>query len=119
MNRADTLRAHLADLGFTDLQSEIPILGKTPDGAEVSGTIDLLAHGPDGCLIVDHKTGGSSDGIGPYWGQLSAYADLVAEHFPTIPVLGGPVLGVAVHWMDHGTLETVQIAQDAKGIPAL
>jgi len=113
MNRADTLRAHLTDLGFTDLQSEVPIMGKTPEGAEISGTIDLIAQGPKGCLIVDHKTGGSGDGIGPYWGQLSAYANLVTEHFRTVPVLG-----VAVHWMDHGTVETVQIAQDVEGVSA-
>lgn len=113
VDRADTLRAHLADLGYTDLQSEVPIIGATPEGAEISGTIDLIARGPKGCLIVDHKTGGSGDGIGPYWGQLSAYADLVSEHFPTVPVLG-----VAVHWMDHGTVEAVQMSQDVKGIPA-
>ncbi|MCF7699947.1 UvrD-helicase domain-containing protein [Loktanella sp. M215] len=105
MDRATALRRWLSDQGYDDLICEIPVLGHTPAGAEVPGTIDLLARGAAGCLLVDHKSGGSGAGVGPYWGQLSAYADLVATHFPT-----HPIRGVAVHWMDHGTVELVHMS---------
>ncbi|SFL43897.1 ATP-dependent exoDNAse (exonuclease V) beta subunit (contains helicase and exonuclease domains) [Loktanella salsilacus] len=102
--RAAALRLWLSDQGYDDLICEVPVLGHTPDGAEVPGTIDLLARGSEGCLLVDHKSGGSGAGIGPYWGQLMAYADLVATHFPD-----HPLRGVAIHWMDHGTVEAVDM----------
>ena len=41
--RADALKNWLATKGYTDLRPEIPVLGFTPEGAEIPGTIDLLA----------------------------------------------------------------------------
>lgn len=97
--RATALRAWLSDQGYTDLRCEIPVLGHSPEGGEIPGTIDLLAIGPQGSLLIDHKTGGQGDGFGPYWPQLSAYAALVTRFFPE-----HPFQGVAVFWIDHGTL---------------
>ena len=67
--------------------------------------IDLLAIGPKGCLLIDHKTGGAGLGLGPYWPQISSYAALVARLFPQ-----HPLHGVAVYWLDHGRLELAQIS---------
>jgi ATP-dependent helicase/nuclease subunit A len=100
--RAGALKAWLAANGYTDLQCEIPVLGHSPDGAEIPGMIDLLATGPQGCLLIDHKTGGAGAGLGPYWPQLLAYAGLLARVSPK-----KPVLGAAIHWVDHGKLEIV------------
>jgi hypothetical protein len=111
--RATALKNWLAAEGYTDLATEIPVLGFTRDGAEIPGTIDLLAIGSKGCLLIDHKSGGSGDGLGPYWPQLSSYAGLVPEMFPQ-----HPLKGVAVFWVDHGRLEltdtSVQSADPAK-----
>jgi ATP-dependent exoDNAse (exonuclease V) beta subunit len=100
--RAAALKAWLSDAGYTILQCEIPVLGRSLDGAEIPGMIDLLAIGPQGCLLIDHKTGGTGAGLGPYWPQLLAYVGLQAGMYPEIPVLGA-----ALHWMDHGKLEIV------------
>ncbi|MDF3608369.1 UvrD-helicase domain-containing protein [Paracoccus sp. DMF-8] len=101
--RAKALKLWLAAQGYTDLRCEIPILGHTPDGAEIPGTIDLLALGPEGCLLIDHKSGGLGDGLGSYWSQLSAYARLVEQMLP-----GHLLKGVAVFWVDHGWLELAE-----------
>jgi ATP-dependent exoDNAse (exonuclease V) beta subunit len=98
--RAAALKAWLAAGGYTELRAEIPVLGNTADGAEISGTIDLLAVGPAGCLLIDHKSGGGGEGFGPYWPQLSAYATLVGNLYPQ-----HPLQGVALFWIDHGLVE--------------
>lgn len=106
--RADTLKAWLFSEGYTDLHSEIPVLGFTPDGAEIPGTIDLLAIGPTGCLLIDHKSGGVGEGFGAYWPQLSSYAGLLAGLYAQ-----HPLKAVAVFWIDYGWLELAD-----KGAPA-
>ena len=98
--RATALKAWLADQGYTDLRAEIPVLGHTPEGAEIPGALDLLAIGPAGAMLIDHKSGGGGDGFGPYWPQLSSYAGLLAGLYPQ-----HPLQGVAVFWVDHGWLE--------------
>lgn len=102
--RANALKTWLSADGYTDLQCEIPVLGHTPEGAEIPGMIDLLAIGPKGCLLIDHKSGGSGEGFGLYWPQLSSYASLVARLFPK-----HPLEGIAVFWIDHGRLELAQL----------
>ena len=101
--RAAALKAWLTRQGYTELQCEIPVLGHTTDGAEIPGTIDLLAIGPQGCFLLDHKSGGAGSGLGPYWQQLSSYAGLLAGLFPR-----KPVVGAAIHWVDHGRLAIVK-----------
>lgn len=83
------------------------MLGYTSEGAEIPGTINLLAIGPKGCLLIDHKSGGAGFGLGPYWPQLSAYAGLVRDVFPSYELDG-----VAVLWVDHGRLDLVDMASD-------
>ncbi len=103
--RASALKAWLTTQGCTDLYCEIPVLAHSSEGAEIPGTIDLLAIGPNGCILIDHKTGGAGKGFGPYWSQLSAYAELVGKHFPQ-----HPLQSVALLWVDHGRLEIVKMA---------
>ena len=103
--RAAALKAWLSEAGYTNLQCEIPVLGQTQEGAEILGTIDLLAIGPQGCLLIDHKTGGAGAGFGPYWPQLSVYAGLVEQM-----LCAGPLRGIALHWVDHGSLELAEFA---------
>ena len=98
--RARALKDWLAKGGFDDLQLEIPISGNTEEGAEISGTVDLLATSADEYLVIDHKTGGQGDGLGPYWPQLSAYAGLLPALMP-----GKSLKGVGIFWIDHGRLE--------------
>ena len=98
--RAAALKAWLSSDGYTDLLCEIPLLGRTKKGAEIPGMIDLLAVGPKGCLLIDHKTGGAGEGFGLYWPQISSYAALVARLFPQ-----HPLQGLALFWIDRGRLE--------------
>ena len=102
--RAAALRAWLSAEGYTDLLCEIPLLGHTSGGAEIPGMIDLLAVGPKGCLLIDHKTGGAGEGFGTYWPQLSAYAGLVRVAFPSYELNG-----VALLWVDHGRLDFLDL----------
>lgn len=97
--RATTLKVWLTDQGYTELRAEILVLGHTAEGAEIPGTIDLLAIGPAGSVLIDHKSGGGGDGFGPYWPQLSSYAGLYPQH---------PLQGVAAFWIDHGWLELAE-----------
>jgi ATP-dependent exoDNAse (exonuclease V) beta subunit len=101
--RADALKTWLSAEGYTDLGAEIPVLGFTQEGAEIPGTIDLLAIGAEGCVLIDHKSGGEGEGFGPYWPQLSSYARLAAKLFPQ-----HPLKAVGVFWIDHGRLELVK-----------
>lgn len=102
--RAVALQSWLRDEGFSDLRCEVPFVSHTPQGAEIAGVIDLLALGKDGALLVDHKTGGQAQGLGPYWAQLESYAALMPALFPD-----HPLRGVMIHWVDHGTLELVEL----------
>jgi hypothetical protein len=104
--RAEALKGWLTSQGYTRLICEIPTLGQTPEGAEIPGTIDLLAIGPDGCMLIDHKSGGTGTGLGPYWPQLAAYARLVPELLHQ-----SRLRGAAIFWIDHGTLEVVEMAE--------
>ena len=110
--RAKALRAWLSANGFTELRTEVPVLDHTDEGAEIPGTIDLLAFGPPGCLVIDHKSGGSGHGLGPYWPQLSAYARLVRRIMPA-----HELRGAGIFWIDHGTLELVEFGMNVVGLP--
>jgi ATP-dependent exoDNAse (exonuclease V) beta subunit len=109
--RAAALKAWLSTQGYTDFCCEIPVLAHSPEGAEIPGTIDLLAIGPQGCVLIDHKTGGAGVGFGPYWPQLAAYTGLAAKFFPQ-----HPLQGVAVFWVDHGRLEIAEMSVVRTGV---
>lgn len=99
--RAAALRGWLAQAGYARLHCETPVQRRTADGAEINGVIDLLAEGPGGWLILDHKSGtGTFD---DYRGQLEAYAALV-----DIPA--GQLVRLAIHWIDRGEIETAGVA---------
>ncbi|MBL0117370.1 MAG: PD-(D/E)XK nuclease family protein [Sphingomonadales bacterium] len=60
--------------------TEQPIEVPLSDGGSQSIILDLIAEGPDGFLIVDHKSGAVSDHalrFERYWPQLAAYIDAV------------------------------------------
>ena len=101
--RAAALKAWLLDQGYTDFHCEIPVLGYSSEGGEIPGTIDLLATGFSGSLLIDHKTGGSGVGFGPYWPQISSYAVVVGKLFPK-----HPLRGMGVFWVGHGRLELAE-----------
>lgn len=103
--RAAALKEWLTNAGYGELRCEIPVLGHSAEGAEITGSIDLLAIGEQGCLLIDHKTGGEGAGFGPYWPQLSAYAGLIERTLRT-----PPLRGIALHWIDHGSLELAQVS---------
>lgn len=103
--RAEKLKNWLTAEGYTDLRTEVSLLGSSSNGAEIAGTIDLLAMGSEGCLIIDHKSGGIGEGFSNYWPQLSSYRALVKNIFPE-----HPVRGLAVFWINHGQLELSDIA---------
>jgi ATP-dependent exoDNAse (exonuclease V) beta subunit len=103
-DRAAALAAWLSGQGYSDLRCEIPVVGQSTEGADIQGTVDLLAISPEGALIIDHKTGGPGAGFGPYWPQMSLYTRLVAELFPQ-----WPVHGAAIFWIDHGRLDLASV----------
>lgn len=100
--RSEALKNWLAAQEYTDLRCEVTVMGHTQDGAEISGIIDLLATGPGGTLVIDHKSGGAGQGIGPYWPQLAAYAGLVDQVLPD-----RKLNGLAVFWIDSGQIDLI------------
>ncbi|MCY0905867.1 UvrD-helicase domain-containing protein [Arthrobacter sp. H14-L1] len=70
-------------------------IGWRPQGQTMEGWIDLLLEGPDGYVLVDHKTYPGSDPVGhiraKYLGQMKAYADAIEA------ATGKPVQRVLMH----------------------
>ncbi|ETD84960.1 UvrD-helicase domain-containing protein [Rhodobacter capsulatus] len=102
--QATALRDWLLTRGFDRLHFELPLQETAPDGSEINAIIDLLAEGPEGLMIVDHKSGACPDPEARFAGyapQLQAYAGLAARAF------GKPVLGLAVNWMNEGVVSVL------------
>jgi ATP-dependent exoDNAse (exonuclease V) beta subunit len=109
--QAKGLATALAELGYGELHVEQPLEIKLADGGTQSAIIDLIAEGPDGYLIVDHKSGAVVDHaerFATYWPQLAAYVDAVEA------ADNKPVTGVAVFWTDNGEL-TFKLGIDRGG----
>lgn len=101
-DQAIGLAGWLRGQGYEQLHLELPMQEVASSGAEVNAIIDCLAEGPNGVLIVDHKTGPVVDTtarFGNYWPQLEAYAALVRTAFPN-----KKLCGVAINWVDLGVL---------------
>ena len=64
--RAAALKDWLSVDGYTDLLCEVLLPGHLVKGAETSGMIHLPAVGPEGYLLIDHKTGDAGEGFGLY-----------------------------------------------------
>jgi ATP-dependent helicase/nuclease subunit A len=94
--RAEALKDWLTREGYTTLHCEVPVQHRAASGAEVNGVIDLIAEGPAGLLVLDHKSGGGI--YEDYRGQLEAYAKAVH-------ISRGQTMVVAIHWIDHARLD--------------
>lgn len=71
-------------------------IGWRPDHQVMEGWIDLLLEGPDGFVLVDHKTYPGNDPAGhireKYLGQMAAYREAVSA------ATGKPVLRTLIHF---------------------
>ena len=85
-------------LGMIHSHCEHPILAQNHQGQTISGVIDLLAEADNGYWVIDHKTDTEND-ANKHWNQINAYAECLR--------LEKPVLGLAINWTQHGTLETL------------
>lgn len=100
--QASALTSWLSEQGYDQLHFELPIQELAQDGSETNAIIDCLAEGPQGLLIVDHKSGPCPDPIkrfASYRPQLMAYANLVRTRWPE-----KPLRGFAINWMSEGTM---------------
>lgn len=106
--QAEGLRRALAEQGYTDLHVEQPLEIALADGGRQSAIIDLLAEGPGGYMIVDHKSGAVTDyelRFATYWPQLAAYVDAVEA------VGTKPVRDVAIFWTDMGEFSVCELSK--------
>ncbi len=113
VEQARALQDWLSARGYDSLRLELPMQEIAATGAETNAIVDCLAESEDGFLIVDHKTGPATDTakrFTQYWPQLSAYKELVAQIFPS-----KPVLGLAINWVDLGVVTVCEFDP----IPAL
>ncbi|MGC9418966.1 MAG: UvrD-helicase domain-containing protein, partial [Rhodovulum sp.] len=97
--QAVAIRDWLADRGYVRLHFELPVQQLAPDGSETNAIIDCLAEGPEGCLILDHKSGPCPDPearFAEYLPQLTAYATLIEGRGDT------SVREIAINWMREG-----------------
>ncbi|WCT80264.1 UvrD-helicase domain-containing protein [Novosphingobium humi] len=97
--QARGLATALAAKGYPELHVEQVLEIPLADGGTLSAIVDLIAEGPDGYIIVDHKSGPVPDHglrMAGYWPQLAAYADAVEAAGDK------PVRGVAVFWTETG-----------------
>ena len=100
--QAEILRNRLAVEGYDQLHFELPVQEIRPDGSQTNAIIDCLAEGPDGFLILDHKSGPCPDPearFHAYLPQLKSYAQLMALTRPD-----KPVRSLAINWIDEGRL---------------
>lgn len=100
--QAQTLRSWLAAQGYDQLHFELPLQEIRPDGSQTNAIIDCLAEGPNGFIILDHKSGPCPDPearFGGYLPQLQSYARLMANAWPD-----KPVRGLVINWIDEGKL---------------
>lgn len=105
--QARALTAWLADRGYDDLHFELPLQETSADGSETNAILDCLAEGPDGLLIIDHKSGPCPDPearFAAYQPQLAAYAAMVHRRWPD-----KKINGLAIHWMSEGTLSLARL----------
>jgi hypothetical protein len=105
--QAQGLAKALAELGYPDLHVEQPLEIALNDGGTLNAIIDLIAEGPEGYLIVDHKSGAVDDHaqrMATYWPQLAAYAEAVEAAGKK------PVKGTSIFWTDTGELTLATIA---------
>ena len=100
--QAKILRNKLAEKGYDQLHFELPVQEIRLDGSQTNAIIDCLAEGPDGFLILDHKSGPCPDPdvkFHSHLPQLQSYARLMAHTRPN-----KPVRGLAINWIDEGRL---------------
>ena len=102
--RAKALEEWLKEQDYSELHSEVMVSGRLLAGTELSGAIDLLACGPKGCMIIDYKSGGPGEGIGPYWPQIAAYIDAFPTAFPA-----QTLKSAAVYWLDKGLISIIDL----------
>ena len=106
--QATSLRDWLAQAGFERLHFELPLQETATDGSEINAIIDLLAEGPEGLMIVDHKSGACPDPEARFAGyapQLNAYAVLAVRAF------GKPVRGLTINWMNEGLVSILDLQE--------
>lgn len=81
-------------------------IGWRPDNQVMEGWIDLLLEGPDGFVLVDHKTYPGNDPEGhvreKYLGQMAAYRDAV------LAATGKPVLRTLIHFPALGQVFEIE-----------
>jgi ATP-dependent exoDNAse (exonuclease V) beta subunit len=81
-------------------------IGWRPDNQVMEGWIDLLLEGPDGFVLVDHKTYPGKDPEGhvreKYLGQMAAYRDAV------FAATGKPVLRNLIHFPALGRVYEIE-----------
>ncbi|AVA13496.1 hypothetical protein [Sphingopyxis sp. MG] len=95
-----------ATLAYPRLHVEQPIEVPLSDGGSQSIILDLIAEGPNGFMIVDHKSGAVADHelrFERYWPQLAAYIDAVDKRGDKA------VRGAAVFWTETGDLTLGQV----------
>ncbi|WP_444429468.1 PD-(D/E)XK nuclease family protein [Rhodobacter capsulatus] len=106
--QAAALRHWLLAEGFDRLHFELPLQEIAADGSEINAIVDLLAEGPQGLLIVDHKSGACpypEARFAGYASQLQAYAGLAERAFAK------PVRGLAVNWMNEGEVSVLDLQE--------
>ena len=92
----------LKGMGYDRFHLELPLQIEEPSGAQTNAIIDLLAEGPDGFLIVDHKSGLADEleeSFATYRPQLEAYAAVLKRQFPD-----KSIQGLAINWMRKGVV---------------
>jgi ATP-dependent exoDNAse (exonuclease V) beta subunit len=105
--QAQGLTKALAEMGYPELHVEQPLEIALDDGGTLNAIIDLIAEGPEGYLVVDHKSGAVDDHakrMATYWPQLAAYAEAVEAAGEK------PVKGTSIFWTDTGELTLAPIA---------
>ena len=99
--QAECLRTALAELGYPELHVEQPLEVALSDGGTQTVVVDLIAEGPAGYIVVDHKSGAVADHgarFETYWPQLAAYAEAIAARGQK------SVTGAAIFWTDTGEM---------------
>ena len=113
--RVKALKDWLSREGYTAWECEFPVRGQGGRSSDVAGfyrEIDLLAIGPDGCLLMDYKSDNEDFDLDACQARLSAQSVFLRDALPALVVKD-----MAVFRVEEGCIEVLDMKESPGDTP--
>ena len=114
-SRAKALKDWLSNQGYTGWECEFPVKGQGGRSSDSSGfyqEIDLLAIGPDGCLLMDCKSDAEGLDVESCQARLSNQAISLQDAIPALVVNS-----MAIYRADDGSIDVLDLSRSLEDAP--